>query len=321
MTGRFITGPIVRDLQAAEDIGDRARLGWFDKEFNFFGTAYEKNGEKQYLISANEARIYDFMKEKLGEDIFCTPIEKYVKKCAVPSGTEDSMAMELKIILGKKIQKRYPLEFLKSFHESFQTVCADIAKDILNEFKEYIDGLFEEELLELFQILVEQAYGEKKLTRYAYLEFKDWILDVYADMHDDLIVKDIYRKDFYCLRYKEGDHWTNKIDAQKGHLYRQRDELISRNISVLPIYGKTYWYNTDYRLSDVRKDFKEHLESEKMQNFFTIADEIQQLPSAINYEEYITQCKIYRQQYGERINDYLKYYGTMWGCFQGVESM
>ena len=74
MTGRFITGPIVRDLQAAEDIGDRARLGWFDKEFNFFGTAYEKNGEKQYLISANEARIYDFMKEKLGEDIFCTPI-------------------------------------------------------------------------------------------------------------------------------------------------------------------------------------------------------------------------------------------------------
>lgn len=318
MTGRFITGPFIRDLQVAEDIGDRARLGWFDKEFNFFGTAYEKNGERQYLISANEARIYDFMQEKLGEDIFCTPIEKYVKKCAVPSGTEDSMAMELKIILGKKLQKHYPLEFLKNFEETFQTTYADIAKNILNEFKEVIDGLFEEELLELFRLLVEQAYSERKLTRYAYLDFKDWILDAYADMHDDLIVKDIYRKDFYCLRYKDGDSWKNKIDAQKEHLYRQRDELLDKDIPVLPIYGKTYWYNTDYRLSDVRKDFKTHLESKRIQTFFAIADKIRCMPSAIEYEEYIAHCKTYRQQFGREIDGFLKYYGVLWGCHKNI---
>lgn len=60
MTGRFL---FIRDLQVAEDIGARARLGWFDKEFNVFGTSFVQGGEQYYLISSNAERIYDFLSQ------------------------------------------------------------------------------------------------------------------------------------------------------------------------------------------------------------------------------------------------------------------
>ena len=47
LTGRFL---LVRDLQVAEDVGNMAKLGWFDKEFNFFGLSYVKNNMQNYLI-------------------------------------------------------------------------------------------------------------------------------------------------------------------------------------------------------------------------------------------------------------------------------
>lgn len=314
MTGRFITGAIVRDLQAAENIGDRARLGWFDKEFNFYGTAYIKNQETYYLISSNAARIYDFAQEQLGKDIFCTPTEFYMKKCSVPSGTEDSMAMELKIILAKKMRRKYPQKFLQEFQDLFQEKYIDSARAILEQFQGQIDGLFDKEPLRLFGILVEQAYAEHKLTQYAYIKFKNWILDVYADMDDDLIVKDIYHKDLYCLRYRENDQWKTIINAQKDRLYSKRFDLMKKHISILPIYGRTYWYNTNYRLSDARADFEQYLKSDIMEYFFYIANEIQCLPCAISKKFYQKESETLLGKYGEAIKDYLLYYAALWNC-------
>jgi len=314
MTGRFITGAIVRDLQAAENIGDRARLGWFDKEFNFYGTVYIKKQEVYYLVSSNAMRIYDFAQDRLGEDVFCTPVEMYIKKCAVPSGTEESMAMELKIVLAQKLREKYPQEFLQEFQELFQNSYADSAKMILQQYQDQIDGLFDEELLKLFEILVEQAYGERKLTRYAYLEFKNWISDVYADMDDDLIVKDIYHKDLYCLRYQESGQWKTMINAQKDRLYSKRFELMKKNIPTLPIYGRTYWYNTNYRLSDARADFERYLKTETMEQFFQIANMIQALPSAVGKEYYKKHAESLLQKYGDTTRNYLLYYAVLWNC-------
>lgn len=314
MTGRFITGAIVRDLQAAENIGDRARLGWFDKEFNFYGTAYIKNQEPYYLISSNGARIYDFAQKRLGEDVFCTPTEFYMKKCSVPSGTEDSMAMELKMILAQKLRERYPKDFLQEFQSLFQGMYTDSAKAILEQFQDQIDGLFDEELLKLFGILVEQAYGERKLTRYAYIAFKNWIMDVHADMDDDLIVKDIYHKDLYCLRYQENNQWRIAINAQKERLYSKRFDLVKRHIAALPIYGRTYWYNTDYRLSDARADFEQYLKSDVMEYFFYIANEIQRLPGAVDEKFYQKQSETLLEKYGEAVKDYVLYYAVLWNC-------
>lgn len=317
MTGRFIVGPIVRDLQAAEDIGDRARLGWFDKEFNFYGTAYVKGNEEYYLISANPVRVYDFSHKALCENIFCSPVELFVKKCSVPSGTDDSMAQDLKIIFGKKMREKYSQNFLQEFQNEFSILgYEDCANEYLDNFQNDIDGLFDEELLDLFHILVVQAYSERKLTKYAYQRYLQWIEDVQSDMDDDLIVKDIYHKTMYCLMYEENNTWKSAINAQKERLYSKKFELMRAGRQTLPIYGKTYWYNTDYRLSDVRADFKKYLDSFWMKKFFKTAFEINQLPSVLNKNDYKNQCRNMVEKYGEGISNYLIYYGCLWGCLR-----
>lgn len=315
MTGRFITGAFIRDLQVAEDVSDRARLGWFDTEFNFYGTAFVKNGEEYYLISADPVRIYDYIYNALSENLYCTPVESYIKKCSVPSGTEDNMAKDLKILLGKKLREKYPREFLQEFQERFEGIgYEDIAKGILDQFQNDIDGLFDEELLKQFQILVEQAYHERKLTKYAYQNYQRWIKEVQADMDDDLIVKDIYHKTMYCLWYEDNEKWKPMVNSQKDRLYAKQFEMMKKGKRILPIYGRTYWYNTDYRLSDVREDFKNYLNSNLMKCFVELAISIERLPGGLGSEEYRKQAENQVKKYGNKIKDYLIYYNNLWGC-------
>ena len=317
MTGRFITGAFIRDLQVAEDVGDRARLGWFDTEFNFYGTAFVKNREEYYLISADPVRIYDYIYTALRENIYCTPVELYIKKCSVPSGTEDNMAKDLKILLGKKLREKYPREFLQEFQDRFEKMgYEDIANEILDQFQNDIDGLFDEELLKQFQILVEQAYRERKLTKYAYQNYQQWIKEVQADMDDDLIVKDIYHKTMYCLWYEDNGKWKPVVNSQKDRLYAKQFEMMKKGKRTLPIYGRTYWYNTDYRLSDVREDFKTYLNSKLMKGFVEFAISIESMPGVLESEEYRKQAENQVKKYGDKIKDYLIYYNNLWGCYR-----
>lgn len=309
MTGRFL---LIRDLQVAEDIGARAKLGWFDVEFNFFGTAYEQAGEEYYLISSNPIRIYDFIAEQCRLDIYCSPVDVYVKKCPVPSGTEDLIARDIKLLLGKQLQRKYTPDFLQDFQETFRDIANDGAKDILEAWQEQIDGLFDQELLGLFNHLVQTAYSAKVLKRRSYDEFQRWIQSVYADMGDDLIVKDVYRRDLYSLTYWDGGKRHTVINAQKDRLYVKAQELMKRGILSTPIYGKTYWYNHDYRLTDARKEYEAYLKSDLMEAFLQAADRINNLPSAIDGAFYQEVSNRWRQQYGEEVQDYLAYYQTKW---------
>lgn len=309
-----MAGPIVRDLQAAEDVGSRARLGWFDVEFNFYGTAWREHDEMNYLISANPVKIYDFAMDKLAEDIYCAPVETYRKKCSVPSGTEDCMAMNLKILQGRTLRNRYPEAFLLEFHDAFATAANDAGKVLLDGWQEELDGLFEEEPLNLFEMFVDHAYTIKNLTKPVYTDYKQWLKDVHSDMDDDIIVKDIYYKTLFSLRYTDNGCQKTAINAQKDRLYNKRYMLMKRGIRPTIIYGKTYWYNTDYRLSDCRADYETYLASDIMENFNYDVDSINRLPSAVDHDTYWQRAEQWIGKYGEGIKAYLDYYAVMWGC-------
>ena len=166
----------------------------------------------------------------------------------------------------------------------------------------------------IFQILVEQAYSERKLTKYAYRNYRQWIKDVQADMDDDLIVKDIYHKTMYCMWYEDNGKWKTVVNSQKDRLYIKQFEMMKSGKRTLPIYDKTYWYNTDYRLSDVREDFKAYLNSDLMKMFFDLAVAIKSMPSALDANVYKEQAGEFVGKYGEQIKDHLIYYGSLWKC-------
>lgn len=309
MTGRFL---FIRDLQVAEDIGARARLGWFDKEFDVFGVSYLKAGEQYYLISSDADRIYDFQFEQLCQGVYCTPVETLVKKCPVPAGAEEEMARDIKVRLGKRMQKQYLPDFLQAFQAAFEDAANDSALPLLSPWQERIDGLFDAEKLALFETLVKFARSAKMLTAHSYEQLTDWISDVYADMGDDLIVKDVYRRDLYSLTYWESGRRHTIINAQKSRLSVKADELAERGILTTPIYGKTYWYNHDYRLTDARMDYEAHLQSDWLVQFLKTADEINALPSAVAAERYDLLGQQWLETYGEAVRRYLARYRLLW---------
>lgn len=311
MTGRFL---FIRDLQVAEDIGARAKLGWFDKEFNFWGTVYFRNNEEYYLISGNPDRVYDFTEKCLCENIYCTPVQTFVKKCPVPSGTEEVIARDFKMLLGKQLQKKYPIEFLRTFQETFSDIANDKAKNDLEQWRDMIDGLFDAEQLYLFELLLRAAYSAKILRTETYNNFKRWLQDVYSDMGDDLIIKDIYKREFYSLSYWENGCRKQVVNAQKLRLYMKAQELRNKGVLSTPIHQKTYWYNHDYRLADARKDYEIYLQSDLMQYFFETADKFNKLSSPIIKEQYSQYCTEWQIEYGKEITIYLDYYKMKWNC-------
>lgn len=311
MTGRVL---LMRDLQVAEDIGERARLGYFDQEFYFYGTTYFRNGEQYYLISANADRIYDFVQEMVQEDIYCTPVERYVKKCPVPSGTEEYIAHDLKVLLGKQLQNKYVEGFLQEFQDTFKSFENDAARKLLKEWQNRIDGLFDEEKLCLFELLVNQAYRGKVLTKYSYEKFREWIKEVRADMGENLIVKDIYKRDLHSISYVEQGRRRYVINAKKARVYEKQEELYRKNIDSTVVYGKTYWYNHDYRLADARKDYEAYLQGDLISMFFAASEEINSYQSAIDAETYREKCDYFVEKYGEGVKWHLEYYGSIWHC-------
>ena len=313
MTGRFL---FIRDLQVAEDIGARARLGWFDKEFNVFGTSFVQGGEQYYLISSNAERIYDILSQQLCQGIFCTPVETLVKKCPVPAGAEEQMAQEVKVLLGHQLQKQYDQAFLQDFQQSFSEQANDAAKPLLQDWQVRLDGLFDAQKLQLLALLANAARSAKVLTAPSYQELMDYLTDVYADMGDDPLMKDVYRRDLYSLTYWEKGHRRTVINAQKSRLYVKVSELSEKNILTTPIYVKTYWYNHDYRLSDARQDFEIHLQNQWITAFLDTADQINALPAAIESQMYQRLSQKWLSQYGPGHKRFLQHFAVKWHLHQ-----
>ena len=309
MTGRYL---FIRDLQVAEDIGARARLGWFDKEFNVYGTSFLKEGAQYYLISSDASRIHDFRASGMCAGSFPTPVESWVKKCPVPAGAEEEMAKKVKVTLGKRLQKQYPPDFLRNFHEAFSQAANDSALPLLTSWQERVDGLFNSEKLHRYERLVRAARSAKVLTAASYQALMAWLADVYADMGDDLIIKDVYHRELYSLSYEEGGRRHLVINAQKSRLYDKASDLAQRGILTTPIYGKTYWYNHDYRLADARKDYETYLQSDWLEAFMQSAQEINALPAAIDAAEYHRLSQMWLAEYGQGVQRFLADYRVRW---------
>ena len=292
-------------------------MGWFDKEFNFFGTTYFDQKEKYYLISSNPTQIYDYAYQSMCKGVYCTPVDVLVKKMSVPAGTEEQVARQIKIALGKQMQKKYSVALLKEFGESFGEIMNDTAKIELEIWQEKLDGLFDREKVQLFEALVDHAFNAKVLKRETYNNFRRWIIDVYADMEDDLVVKDTFHRELHCLSYFENGKQHMVINAQKDRLYVKERELMQKGIKASPIVGKTYWYNHEYRLTDVRKEYEEYLKGELMEIFFKTAERINNLPSAISEEYFQQVSESWLEKYGEGIKEYLEYYHMRWHVDNG----
>lgn len=257
MTGKLDFVLQFRDEQVAEEVRRKAELGWLDVEFVVYGTAYLKDGKRYYRISSNELDIYEFVEKSMCNDIFCANPISYSKRCSVPIGTKEDKELEIKKLLGKQLQEKYPVELFELLKETTIKIRDDQSYEWLQAMRNTLEGVFDEEKLRYFEIQLEYCYSCQRLLQEHYLEMKKWIEEEKKYMEDDFVEKDLFEKSFYGILYEDKgtDEYRHLEDSLAVYIYKKKMVLESQGILVGPIYAKKYWYHYGKTIKDLKEDY------------------------------------------------------------------
>lgn len=251
-----------RDMQVAEDISKKAALGWFDTEFTMYGCAYWEKGKMYYKISPEAEDIYDFIDKSALKEIYPSNIMVLSRKLPVPIGMKETVALTIKQELAKELQKTHCADFFKTLYDWAKKCETDTAAAVLWEEADRLEGLFEREKLNGFERLVNYCYSCRRLSKETYQKLSDWLKSERKSMNDDFISKDIFEKDFYGIAYEEKGTIQYLENAHKSSVFQKSHELEIAGDFVTPIFARKYWYNYEYSLPQVKKDFRAALRQE-----------------------------------------------------------
>ena len=286
MTGDLNMLMLFRDMQVAQDVGRMAELGRYDREFTCYGFMYWADQHRHYVISANDDRLYDQALALSGAGCWLTPVTSYSQLCHVPAGCEDDIAREVKITLARKLQTDYPIAFAKQIDTLAEIASTDDAVPLLEKLRDDLDGHYDRDALALYATLVEFAWQSKTLTSASHQAFQKWLAQNAKDMADDIISKDIFERTFYGFAYESAGKYRYKINANRGALFIQKQQMMQQHIATTPIISKTFWYNYTYRLADARSAFEKYVKYQMENGFLKHLESIKKLPSAIPQTAY-----------------------------------
>lgn len=307
-----------RDIQVAEDIGKRAELGWFDVEFTMYGCAYLSTEDQKmyYKVSSRAEDIYSFIETSVKDDVFPSKVEEISLKCPVPVGMKELIAKDIKRELAKQLRIKYSKDFFVFLHELVQNVRCNHAAEILWDKADKLEGKFDTELLRQYEKLVQYSYGCQKINKEDYEKIINWIAAEYKNMDENFTSKDIFEKTIYGFAYEDNDKVKFVENARKEVVYEKAYLLEQKGLFVTPVFDKTFWYNYEYRLSDVIDDFKIILRKELDTTYRTLIKEIRSDSCNIKSEDFEVLLEEVKNKWGENCAETLVYYGYHWGILR-----
>lgn len=282
-----------RDFKVAEDVGKMMELRRFEVEYEIFGTVFWKDGKRQYLVSKDDDILFHQIQNLAANDYYPLAICTWRERNLVPAGWDEEIEQNVKIHFCKDLQKRFPASFWENINLVTLPTADDSAIEILERFQDQIDGLFNEDFLQLFEGLLNKAYFRRNLTKRHYDLFKDWLKEERQEMIDDVASKDLFSRDLYGVasRNNEGKvHYY--LNASQKVIFEKQKKLQNSDELVTPIFYKKFWYNYDYRLEHVRNDFNELLCQIYNAGYFNILEEVDGLKINIDtskFEEILNQ--------------------------------
>lgn len=301
------------DEQVIQEVAMMFEMGYMDKEFTMHGCVYKKDGQRHYLTSSYLEKIHECMETLPLQGILVTLPDSIQKICSVPAGENERIAQDVKRQLAVKLQAQYDEAFFEKLEALAQTPSSNTAYDLLEAYREEIDGFFDRDELQLFEILLHMAYTGKVLTEKSYAYFNDWLRDIYNQLRDDALVHDIFSKTFYSIAcvLPNGTlkYYTN---AQRERIQDRKLRLEAENKVVSPIFSKIWGYNYEYDLMAARSDHDKALEGILTQEFMNKVQTIRTLPSAIDTQKYMDLLQQLEEEQKPEQAATLRYYGKLW---------
>lgn len=303
----------IRDLKCSWDIAEMAALGKFEEEFIVYGCCYVEDGQVFYRMSTQEDEMYLFVEQCMERGVYPSPVQSILNRTLVPSGMQDEYLYKTKIMLAKQMQEQYPSELLKQFAILAEIDENNSAAELLYRIKKSLVGCFVRERLELVQGIILFAYQQKKLTRQTYQDLQQWLAYVYRQMEDDVVIKKNVQRTFYGMAYRnEAGKVKYFTNARKSEVYKRREQLLCQGIWTTPIVQKTYYFEQQPNLSQIRTEFIQQMGQWMDDDYWQVLDTINQLSTGILPVQW---KKLQEQSVLERnevVEEYFKFYQHMW---------
>lgn len=301
-----------RDFKVAEDVGKMMELRRFEIEFELYGTVYWENGQRNYLASKNATMICKQIAELEVQNKYPLPLQVWREKCLVPAGWDEEIEQQVKVHFCQEMQRNYPIALWRAIDAVAEGNENDDGTNILDPIREYLEGIFQSELLQIFEGLLNILYLRKSLSQRSFQSYCDWIVEMRQEMINDVVVRDIFCKIFYGFAYQKGtDDVCYVMNASQQLIEEKRLKVLLReDMLVTPVFCKKYWYNYDYRLNQVRKDFENELRQLYSKSYFEVLNKIDDLPVAVDVAGYQEKQKQFQT---EKTLDVWKKLGRQWG--------
>ncbi len=294
------------------DIVERiSELGGFKVEFPVYLTCYADKGTCYYYVSSEKQNVYDFIDEKLKENLYCIPPVRKAMKTIVSAGQKDELYQQFKVIAAKELMHEGAGN-VACLLPTFAPKSTNVAQDILEQMRICLKGINNEELRQLYRGLLDMAYYAKKINGVFYNKTLEWLNIEEMRQEEESIAHAVHERVYSGFAYfkPEGQlaYYTNAVFAST---LLKREELMSEGTIVSPILQKKYCFNDINAIGNVVMAFKSVLKKYLNQKFMELLLEIMgnnneknpELDQAIN---------ISKSNNNLLAMNCLKYYKTLW---------
>ncbi len=276
-----------RDAQCAADVGRMEEFGRFPTEFKVYGTAsWEENGKIYYRATTDEEKLYDYIQQKKSQGIYFTPIVSHVRYLKVFAEMKEQTLYDTKYFLLQQMKQQYEGLYFELMEPLFVTPPNNQSCPFLEQYRDCIDGYFDDAGLQIFRGLLEMAYDAKILKPETYTQFSIWHDQIRHQMADEAVAEDRYKRTFYGFKYKTKDGIEKLFaDARRMTAVNKREILLLNGCLTGSILKKSYWFSNLEQINAIKNQYKQWLSEVQNETYFHLLETLKKQKGVITQQQ------------------------------------
>ncbi len=305
---------LFRDVQVALEVRSMAALGKFPKEITVYGLVYYQAGQRQYMISADSAKLISFLNDAANRKHFPTPIETYSERLVIPEGYEEDVVHRIKLQLARQLQEAYPSEVFGLLENLSDQIPNDSMEAMLLAYRKKLESVFYADKLQAFQALCTRAHLRKNISLLVYQQLTDWCQKRLTQLEGNIPPSSKKEKSFYGLAVLQ-EHKIGRcvINANLKCIYEEQCALEKQGLLLTSWHKKAFYVERQESLQGLKGQMSDILAEIYDHDLIYLMEQVEQAPSVIerqSWQRVVEQMTVL----GEKAQALVWYYGRQWGA-------
>lgn len=307
-------GVVDHDAICVSQASKLLQIGYLEYETAVYGSAYYRDGEIHYYISAKEETMEKFQKHCYQNNIYPTPAKYFCKRYDLVEDTEEEIKQRFRLQTARSLRESYPRLFFEAINELTAGENTNVAFPIVQALTEQLDSCFDLNQLNLFGELLDMLFKGRLLTKESTILFKQWLDKEYEKISVEPIASGDYRRTYAGFAYKKPDGTMKYlIDAFPYMAKEKQMAFLAQGYVVTPMLSITYYADSFNNLHGSSKEsFKQELEKYLGAMYIQLMELLRQLPSGVDQELYLAWLEKIKTTGSKAAEEAFLYYGHLW---------